>query len=72
MYNAKNTHIQQYVNNEIWKLKWKADICFHMKGTVELTIIVMKPVENGFYCVNNRIKLKLFAFRKTHSRWDIL
>lgn len=29
-----------------------------------LTIIIIKQVESGFYCVNNGIKLNLFAFQK--------
>lgn len=28
------------------------------------TIIIIERVENGFFYVNNRIKLKLFAFQK--------
>lgn len=44
-----------------------------------LTITIIKRVENGFYCVNNRINLKLFAFQKinihrllgVHVSWNI-
>lgn len=38
---------------------------------IGLTIIIMKQVENGFHCVNNGIKLKLFAFRKIHFIYRI-